>query len=226
MTRQPIHLRARVEGVPLPKPPVNWDRDLRVEENLLGIEAWIGHYRDKLPPHAFIDEAAILVPNYWHKSRVAGALQKAGWVEFNNAQDVVYTNPFGTRYCVEYTFFRHVDKPYRLEMMMIIEDDDGLRGFSPLHHALVAPTTATPVSTLSATRYPIPHLSFKYPGDPSQRGYSKAIQHLQEQACIHAMTCQSSYGTFGYFIGNETMRQIYLKPRVNLRDETPIGLLK
>lgn len=78
---------------------------------------------------------------------------------------------------------------------------------------------------LETTKYPIPHLSFKYPGDSTQRGYSKAVQHLQEQACIHAMTCQSTYGAFGYFIGNETMRQIYVKPRVNLRDEVPIGLV-
>jgi hypothetical protein len=55
-----------------------------------------------------------------------------------------------------------------------------------------------------------------------RQAYGSAVQHLKDKACIPAMACQSTYGVFGYFIGNETARQIYLKPRVNLRDIPPV----
>lgn len=219
-----MNLYDKTEGVPGVRRPVYWDTALRVQENLLGIEAWIKHYEDKLPKHCYIDEAAILAADPWKRGKITAQLREEGWDKFNEAQDLVATNPFGTRYCVEYHFFQHPDKVYRLELMMLTEDNVGLHGFSPLHQALlwsIPPGLYESKETKSA----IPHLSFKMAGDSTVKGYTRAVQHLKDQACIHAMTCQSTYGAFGYFIGNDTMRQIYLKPRVNLRDELPIGIV-
>jgi hypothetical protein len=224
-------LTDEVPNVPRASRPVFWDTTKEVRVNLLRIQTWIAHYNYALPGGAVIDEAAVLVPSPYLVRKLAGTLAEEGWEMFNTAEDIVYTNPFGTRYFVEYSFMRHPDQPYRLELMTRSTGYDEEPGFSPLHAALV--NAALP------DLYPMPHLSFKpgravlrYPSFVSEeagknldrlqtwgQAYSSAVQFLKDKACIHAMTCQSTYGTFGYFIGNETARQIYLKPRVNLRDK-------
>lgn len=217
-------------GVPERSHPVYWDRRLRVEDNMMQVEGWMRHYRSRhLPQGANIDEAAILAPDYWHRSKITGQLVEAGWHKTADAEDIVYTNPFGTRYCVEYEFYARDLVPYRLEIMMMVPDRDGVYGFSPLHQALWAPGDNP--QDIGRMKYPMPHLSFK----PStmmdeelmnqeavykerRRAYCRAVDGLQSSAAIHAMSCQSTYGHFGYYIGNEARRQIYIKPRVNLRD--------
>lgn len=202
-----------VPNVPRASRPVFWDTTKAVRANLLWIQTWIAHYQYALPGGAFVDEAAVLLPSPYLVRKLAGSLAEEGWEMFNTAEDVVYTNPFGTRYFVEYVFLRHPDYAFRLELMTRSTGYDEEPGFSPLHAALV--NAAIP------NMYPIPHLSFKVQGD--RRGYGKTIQFLKDKACIHAMSCQSTYGQFGYFIGNETARQIYLKPRLNLRDRKGDG---
>lgn len=201
--------------------PVLWKTGDPISANLLKVNAWIAHYQDRLPDDTFIDEASILVPDMGSFDDVNQYLEKAGWSHFNASEDLVYTNPFGTKYGVAYDFFRHPDYGYRIELMQLTGE-----GMSPLHEALQA------LPKTGYDGYPMPHLSFKpvLPVHTSvltgeslvsqkRRSYSRAVQHLRDRACIHAMTCQSAYGNFGYFLGNDTSRQIYVKPRINLRDE-------
>jgi hypothetical protein len=141
------------------------------------------------------------------------------WDYFNAAADTVFTTPFCTRYGVRYRFYRHPQFAYRLEVMTLRE------GFSPLHEAL---WVAHSGDKRTDRRFPMPHLSYKPERTAKEAGgveletlrrsYGRAVQHLEDNACIHVQSCQSTYGQFGYFIGNDTARQIYIKPRVNLRD--------
>lgn len=207
--------------------PVWWDMAKHTAENVKEMERWIAYYSEHMPPDTVVDEVAVLIGPTLIR-RVRHILVTEGWKEFNNAEDVVYTNPFGTRYSVEYNFFRHPAVPWRLEVMRL------QGGFSPLHEALMA--VEWPLG-----KFPVPHLSFKpvrrkvalpalvyaeagrpNPGPQLQtwrQAYSGAVQYIRDRAGIHAQTCQSTYGAFGYFLGNDCARQIYLKPRINLRDE-------
>jgi len=217
-----FQLNDMVENVPAFRRPVVFNTEADMTANTLAISTWIAHYQNRLPKDAFIDEAAILVPDPWHRGELSIYLEANGWTAFNEDRDVVSTSPFGTRYCVDYRFFSHPDYGYRLEVMMLSSDAAGIMGFSPLHQALWQPSGQS-WNGLPVSRYPIPHLSFKavkvQPEQTLRGAYSSAVQHMHDVACLHTMTCQSQYGVFGYFLGNDTMRQIYLKPRVNLRDE-------
>lgn len=215
----PYSLNDDVATVPRMSRPVYWDLNQDVHDNLSRIHRWIAHYADKLPSGAKIDEAAVMVPGPYEGVILGKVLREWGWELFNDAQDIVYTNPFGTRYAVQYFFYQHPELPYRLEIMAKDHDTMDQSGFSPLHSALWFPNGRVNVGS---HLLPIPHLSFKMPGDPTRRGFSKAVQHLQDKACLHAMSCQSTYGVFSYYIGNDTARQIYLKPRCNLRDIPPV----
>jgi hypothetical protein len=229
-----IHEITTDDVVPRISQPVWWDTTLPVARNLGRIEMWMGYYRDRVPAGTVFDEAAILVPDPLHQERLGYYLHAAGWEKFNVSEDLVFTNPFGTRYFVEYSFYRHPAYPYRLEVMMMgAGSEDGVRGFSPLHSALWTPNGHPNEPRQDITRYPVPHISYKpkrkYKADPELgqeydkqtwgQAYSQAIQYLKDKACIHAMTCQSTYGRFGYYLGNDVGRQIYVKPRVNIRDE-------
>lgn len=205
-------------------PPVFWNLRRTVQDNVSRVTNWMAHYAGRLPEGAAIDEASVLAPRYRETLQLAAQLQRDGWYRFNAAEDLVFTNPFGTRYRVAYEFFRHPNLSWRLEVMSLGQDANGQRGFSPLHEALL--------SRAGVSEWPMPHLSFKVPVDETldkhlegeplvslrRRAYCRAVDHLKAKACIHAMTCQSTYGVFGYFLGNETQAQIYLKPRANLRD--------
>jgi hypothetical protein len=212
--------------------PVRFDISTTMARNLSRIEQWMGYYQDRVPDGTVFDEAAIMVPDPFHLMRLDAYLREGGWEKFNSAEDLVYTNPFGTRYFVEYHFYQSVLGKYRLEVMMMGAGwEDGNRGFSPLHTALWTPNGTPNEPRSDITAYPVPHISYK----PERRtwttdggstamqkpgqAYSQAIQYLKDKACIHAMSCQSTYGRFGYYIGNDVGRQIYVKPRVNLRDE-------
>lgn len=221
-----FHLNDPLLSVPHIKKPVNLSTLHDMSANMRSVDAWIRHYQPRLPQGAIIDEVAILVPDPYHQNRLDRYLQEEGWERFNDDRDAVFTNPFGTRYMVEYGFYRHPEQAIRLEVMMLLEDGQGVMGFSPLHRALWSPSGEP---DLGSTHYPIPHLSFKMSGlwhteggaesVGLRRSYSLAVQHLKDQACLHAMTCQSQYGAFGYFISNDADRQIYVKPRINLRDD-------
>lgn len=241
MTLQKFNLSDVVEGVPAASRPVYWDTEMSTGDNLdilHGIANW--HRLDRAyPEYAEIDEAAIMVPTPYHRDKLGRQLSKAGWSLFNKATDLVHTNPFGTRYLVEYQFFSNPGHAWRLEIMMMdspLSETPG--GFSPLHASLYR--DGRPDMSAGAHRFPVPHLSYKavprvlrYPaqvmaeaGFPSeaarmetpQGAFARSVDELRTCGYIHAQTCQSSYGLFGYYIHQDADRQIYIKPRVNLRD--------
>lgn len=230
----PGNLDTEVEGVPRIMNPVWWDSELEITHNINTIERWMADYERLLPVGCRIDEAAILTPSPYHANALGDVLRWHDWEKFNSASDLVYTNPFGTRYFVEYSFYRHERKNYRLEVMHMGEGRmDGTAGFSPLHAALWLPNGVAP-NTAGYGRYPVPHLSFKpvrkelrqltiIPSETTLQtwgqAYGKAVAHLQEQGCIHAQSCQSTYGRFGYYLPNDAQRQLYIKPRINTRDD-------
>lgn len=235
-TTIPDRLNGYAPGVPTPNMPVFWDAQLAYQQNINTIERWLAHHREYLPEGCKFDEAAIMVPGPYHLTLLKSVLRGQGWEHFNAASDLVYTNPFGTRYFVQYDFFRHELKEYRLEVMRPgLGAACGLPGFSPLHASLWE-NGRVPV-TAGTQRFPVPHLSFKpirrVLSNTSEReaagreprlqswgqAYGAAVQHLRDKGFIHAQTCQSTYGRFGYYIHQDVQRQIYVKPRVNMRDE-------
>lgn len=219
-------------GVPTRTVPLLWSLERDVKDNLHQVEHWMDRFMPFLPDNCKFDEAAILVPSNYHMFKMMKSLEQAGWHQFNEARDLVFTNPFGTRYFVHYVFFQSESSDYRLELMRL---DSGTKddrpGFSPLHRALWH--DGEPPVSAGTNTFPIPHLSFKpyqrslsmglLMGNPPmketpRRAYARTVDHLREQGFIHAQTCQSTYGHFGYYIHADSYRQVYVKPRVNTRD--------
>ncbi len=217
-----IDLSSFHPNVPTEMPPLWWSLDRSLETNLARVESWRKHFTRYLPLGNAIDEVAIQTMNF---DRVRDYLrQDDDWKLFNTAEDVVYANPFGTRYTVSYRFYRHPALPYRLEVM-VLGNQTGEVGFSPVHHALWNQTVR--MRQDNDGLLPIPHFSYKpqFPKSPvtgkemgPRRAYGQTVNHLRKEGFIPVQACQSTYGVFGYFIQNETDRQVYLKPRVNLRD--------
>jgi hypothetical protein len=200
-------------GVPYPGRPVHWDRRLGVAANINTIEAQMRHYVSYLPEGVAFDEAAVMVPNPDARDTLARDLLMAGWEQFNHAADLVFANPLETRYAVEYTFFRHPQKPYRLEVMLLgMPTKEGQTGFSPLHQSLWF-EGRTP-SWASQAELPIPHLSYK----PLLSG-AQEVDRMHAQGFIIVQACQSTYGRFWYLHKNDAARRMYIKPRVNVRDQ-------
>lgn len=198
-------------GVPQITRPVYWDRRLGVHTNVHVLNDYMYQYAYALPNGAAFDEAAIMVPNHSVRNRVIDELREVKWEVFNEAADLVYANPFGTRYTVEYTFLQHPDRAWRLELMMLGRMTKGGEvGFSPLHQALWTPNGMAPAWE-DSYELPVPHLSFKAV-KPS------VCEHMRDQDFILAQACQSTYGVFWYFLAGKTNRQIYIKPRINTRD--------
>jgi hypothetical protein len=207
-------LNATYPNVPYPLDPVHWDRRLGVAANISVIEGYMRQYSQYLPEGVAFDEAAIMVNHERVQIDLAGELLRSGWEQFNHAADLVYTNPLSTRYAVEYTFFQHPNKPYRLEVMLLGQPTaDGRTGFSPLHQALWFEGNTPPWA--SQAELPIPHLSYK---PPMRMTGARAVDLLTDQGFIIAQACQSTYGRFWYMAKNDARRKLYIKPRVNLRD--------
>lgn len=201
--------------VPTEVEPLWFDLGLSLDKNLNQISAWSAYYQDHMPLGTFIDEASVLVPLEAEADIHEYLVDTNGWERFNTASDTVFTNPFSTRYRVHYAFYRHPAVPYRMEVMVL-----GDEGFSPLHQALdyLRKERGGPDA------YAVPHLSFKpvpRGGQSLHKAYAQAVDYIRSHGGIHAQTCQSTYGSFGYYIGNDALRQVYLKPRVNLRDVAP-----
>lgn len=211
------------QGVPLRKEPLWWDRRLPLAANVNALQRYVAEYSRFTPPGSLIDEAAIMVPGERHADTLGLELAAGGWKRFNSAQDLVHANPFGTRYVVQYHFFRHPKVDWRIEVMhMAAAWKDGERGFSPLHQALWTPNGATPFSGMTA-QLPIPHLSFKAPvseAGPRTRDGARALRWVLDEGCVMAQACQSTYGHFWYCLPCDARKQLYVKPRVNLRDES------
>lgn len=218
-------LLGHTPGVPYPHDPLLWDRRLTVAANVNTIERYLGDYAYLIPAGCTFDEAAIMVPTPNAREALLLELAAGGWQVFNSASDLVYTNPMSTRYVVEYTFLQCEGKPYRLEVMLLGQrTHDGHSGFSPLHQALWRPDGQTPTYDDWA-ELPIPHLSFKAPaGLVGSVGPRKAIRQMLDKMTapgggfIIAQACQSTYGEFWYTTHVDSRRQVYIKPRANVRD--------
>ena len=212
------------KGVPMASEPLWWDRRIGVAANLNTIGSYMHKYEAMLPDGCWFDEAAIMVPTKESRRMLASELMFNGWQMFNSAADLVYASPFGTRYVVEYQFFKHPRYTWRLEVMLLGQGAhiDGQPGFSPLHQALWYPNGQTP-SWSEHSELPIPHLSFKPPTDMVEAmGAGKAVRQvvdgLRENSFILSQACQSTYGQFWYLLHVEAARQLYVKPRINTRD--------
>lgn len=195
-------------NVPQPATPLWWQIDLPVADNL----ARVGRAVSGQPHDVTVDEASILTPSNWWFTKAIERLTEQGWEHVNSAQDVVYTNPFGTRYTVEYAFLQDptMPRPFRIEVMQIVN------GVSPLHDALLWARSAN--ADITQYALPVPHLSYKPETGSTTREFAREVDALKADGYIHAQTCQSTYGVFGYYLHQDATKQVYLKPRVNLRD--------
>lgn len=151
-----------------------------------------------------IDEIALLVEGEGELRQLQTGLTALGWVKFNEVRDRVSTSPILSKYEVQYTFFNHVDKPWRLEVMKMMS------GYSPLHGALPKPKG-------SQSCVPV-HASFKV---AAEEFYAYAREDLDGMEMFEAQRCDSAYGRFSYWTRFDQSDAVpYLKPRVNLRDST------
>lgn len=209
-----VRLQGTYEQVPYARTPFYWDRRLPVAANLNAVKHRMRQHAERLPSWVVFDEISLLVPDATAVISIENELWSVGWSTFNTAADVVMTNPFGTRYTVAYTFLRHPRETFRIEVMVLGgQSAEGLHGFSPLHQALW-PEGETPVWSEWA-ELPVPHLSFKVPPDLT---FGRTTDMLRDKGYLHAQTCQSTYGHFGYYLHQDAMRVLYVKPRVNTRD--------
>jgi hypothetical protein len=214
------NLFQEARDVPLPVEPLYWDVRLPVAANVNTVSKYIADYTKMLPGGCAIDEAAIMVPRgEQFLDRMSSHLNSGGWYQFNSAVDLVAANPFGTRYVVQYHFFSNNRYPWRLEVMQMAKARDGRTGFSPLHQALWYPSGEEPGWSDGAS-LPVPHLSFKplIGKEGPRKAVRKAMDVIKFGGAILVQSCQSTYGEFFYLLPVNARRQLYIKPRINLRD--------
>lgn len=156
----------------------------------------------------FIDELAILVPSLEMAMALIGDAVGREWVYTNHSKDDVRTEPLNTEYRVRYHFLTSPSRYYRLEIMHLSN------GFSPLHHSMDYMGSAR----YRSDAFPIVHASFK-PLASGEARYEDAQRKLAEARYVNAQECRSTYGRFSYWRRTDDERLLYLKPRVNLRDE-------
>jgi hypothetical protein len=166
-----------------------------------------------------IDEFAILMASPLSTYNLVRELVRLPDVEiFNAAGDTVRTSPFGTSYRVEYIFLR-TGRGYRLEVMNMAGRDGIIRpGFSPLHSSLWG-DAGNASAGMGAESPRVAHASFKC---ADHRDYDEALRQLALFA-QHGQSCESSYGRFSYWLPYFTDSLVYLKPRVNIRDQPKEG---
>lgn len=159
-----------------------------------------------------VDEIAIMAFDEHQEYHLIEGAVRHGWRVFNAAEDAVDTYPIPGSYRVHYTFLDHPETGYRLEVMRMLE------GVSPLHNALGTQAMMndhlTPVMV---------HASFKV---KDLTALGNAEERLTESGSFMlAQGCRSTYGAFAYYartenhdLADDTLT-VYLKPRVNLRDQ-------
>lgn len=157
-----------------------------------------------LPP---VDEVALLLPWSDDYQAATRALVAAGFTLSAVATDAVDVAPFGSCYDVEYSFFQAPFGQWRIELMRITD------GVSPLHAPYIH--LGLRGRREAGLSLPVVHYSFKLPGEVE---YSDAKGLLKDHATL-AQECESGYGRFSYWADRRVLEMVYLKPRVNLRDE-------
>ncbi len=167
-----------------------------------------------------IDEVALLFINPFQATEfLREAVTNDGVLLFNSATDHVHTLPLRTCYDVRYDFLT-VPSPYwpenriagpRIEAMHLTD------GYSPLHFAALMEMkeTGNPATPI--------HASFKC---DDEEDYAIAVDRLRTAGWEAAQRCESTYGRFSYWTPlnpkewfDDALRDLYLKPRVNVRDE-------
>lgn len=162
-----------------------------------------------------IDEIAYMFPTVHHLDAFTKeAVREDGCILFNTADDHVHTEPLKTCYNVEYRFFtvpmRFLDtmNEVRVEAMHV------KNGYSPLHSAEWWNAPSAPALAV--------HASFKCKDEDE---YGAVTHALRSALWEPAQKCDSTYGRFSYWTPGdredwfEDGAVMYLKPRVNLRDE-------
>lgn len=174
------------------------------------LPSWESH-RDKMEAKMLkmglgdymIDEVAIMFDNRARLGEfVSDAVMGDGVKLFNRAFDQVKTWPWQTAYEVEY-FFLETRSTMRVECMALNN------GMSPLHFAVAS--HMTPNHPLSVV-----HMSFKTADSTEYEKVNDILEARPEATKVQV--CTSTYGAFTYWHIVGELGGIYLKPRVNLRD--------
>lgn len=180
-------------GTPRSLPLPQWD-DLVARHNAALDKCGLSHR---------IDEVSIIVPDDRVAMEILREAVRDGAEFFNSAVDHVNTSPIVSRYTVLYDFLRLPGRNYRVEMMRITG------GVSPLHSAVEVVRPFVPI-----------HVSFKVKDGEE---FAWASSELERHGWDKAQHCASTYGAFSYFRKDRDSYcqtgEIYLKPRVNLRDQ-------
>lgn len=173
-----------------------------------------------------VDEVALMFSQEHEVMKfIKAAVQVPGVKLFNVAHDNVQTYPIRRQYGVEY-YFLETEWGYRVECMRLSG------GHSPLHGGIENTYFDTVGNQLDSG---IVHYSFKCTDETE---YANALKVMETGLWHHAMTCESTYGRFSYWMTDEeTDRRLvadgidwclaekgktleaYIKPRVNLRDK-------
>jgi hypothetical protein len=166
-------------------------------------EEWM---RENAGISAVIDEIAIDFPDEQTLYRwMLDAVAEDGVSVFNTSVDSVAVEPFKTNYDVRYVF---LEAP-RL-MTMRVEAMCITNGLSPLHNSLRHRVPDSENSPL------VVHLSFKC---QDKADYEETISRLSTSGASRVVSCVSTYGEFSYWQLPGKDSPLFLKPRVNLRDE-------
>jgi hypothetical protein len=160
-----------------------------------------------------IDEMAVMFTSPAHALRwISSAVRVPAVTLFNSATDVVQTSPIVSTYNVHYWFLTTPDlpetdprweysTPWRVEAMYA-------HAGSPLHDTYRRMMKGR--ETLAI------HASFKC---PDEEAYGVAVKTLRDNGYEAAQFCESTYGRFSYWSEAEGGGEVYLKPRLNVRDE-------
>lgn len=160
-----------------------------------------------------IDEVAIMLPedatqaSDWLNCMMA-RVGTEGVTYFNRSVSKVQVHSLPSQYDVTYHFFTTAVKGVRLELMRLGN------GHSPLH-ALYNLREGSRGRDAC-----IVHASFKV---GTEEEYRTVLGHLVHEGWSCGQDCSSDYGLFSYWRQpGDKESMLWLKPRVNLRDEKPL----
>jgi len=170
---------------------------------LAGAEGWLPVF----------DEVAVIVGDRATADRViVNAEVGQGYEHFNSADDAVkamWGDKAESRYTAQYDFLRRWDIPYRIEMMTV---NDGYSYAHRLHRNML-------LRSRGSLEGIVVHVSYK-PVEGGFKGYDGEVGRLISLGLEPVQECVSTYGRFTYFQHPKLPDGLYIKPRVNLRDES------
>lgn len=190
--------------------------DSMVEEMLVlakdqeaAVDRWLESHQESTEREWLCDEIAFL---FCHRDAlqffINDCVRSQQWALTNIADDTVHTTPIRSTYEVTYHFLTDPkeEENFRIECMSIVD------GFSPLHGAIGA------AAHLDGRAWNAVHASFKVPGGVDE--YEACMARLGALGCTPVLHCASTYGKFSYWTvpDNGEGIELYLKPRINLRD--------